>query len=63
VAALYGLFYGPAAPSGAEWYTTAVDMGKASQFTVQNLTAGVSYAFAVQAYGDHGKVTLYAVLL
>jgi hypothetical protein len=34
-----------------------VDVGQVTQYTVQNLTVGTLYVFAVQAYGDDGQTS------
>jgi phospholipase C len=53
----YKLYYGPADTQGAEWYTEVVDVHKVTQYTLEELTAGTWYVFAVQAYGDDGKTS------
>ncbi len=59
----YKLYYGPAATSGGEWHPEVVDVGKVTQHTLEGLTAGTSYVFAVQAYGDHGKTSVFSNML
>ena len=51
----YKLYYGPADTSGSEWYTEVVDVHNVTKYTLQGLTVGTWYVFAVQAYGDDGK--------
>ena len=38
-------------------------MGKVTQHTLEGLTVGTSYVFAVQAYGDHGKTSDFSNML
>jgi hypothetical protein len=53
----YKLYYGPADTPGPEWYTKEIDVQTVTQYTVEGLTAGTWYVFAVQAYGDDGKTS------
>src|SRR5262245_61895468 len=42
----YALYYGPAAGN----YTSRIDVGNVTSYTVTNLTEGATYHFAVTAY-------------
>jgi phospholipase C len=53
----YKIYYGPADTPSPDWYTKVVDVHTVTQYTVEGLTAGIWYVFAVQAYGDDGKTS------
>jgi len=53
----YKLYYGPADTTGSERYTEVIDVHTATQYTVEGLTVGTWYVFAVQALGDDGKTS------
>jgi hypothetical protein len=56
----YKLYYGPADTPGPEWYTEVVDVRNVTQYTLEGLTAGAWYVFAVQAYGDAGRTSEFS---
>jgi hypothetical protein len=56
----YKLYYGTADMAGSEWDTMVVkevDVGQVTEYTVEGLTVGTLYVFAVKAYGKHGRMS------